>query len=35
MTETQGWWIVVELGVIALVFLITLLAGGGLPWRRQ
>jgi hypothetical protein len=25
MTETQGWWLVVEVGVIALIALITFL----------
>lgn len=36
MTETQGWWLVVEVGIIALVYLIMLLSGGGpgWPWRR-
>jgi hypothetical protein len=27
MTETQGWWLVVEIGVIALVMLIGMLTG--------
>jgi hypothetical protein len=27
MTEAQAWWVVVELAVIALVMLVTLLAG--------
>lgn len=27
MTETQGWWLVVEVGVIALITLISFLVG--------
>lgn len=29
MTETQAWIIIVELGIIALVYLLNLFAGGG------
>lgn len=31
MTETQGWFIVVEVGVIALIYLLTYLAGRNRP----
>jgi hypothetical protein len=31
MTEAQGWFVVVEVGIIALVYLVTLLAGHGRP----
>jgi len=27
MTNTQGWWLIVEVGVIAAVALVTFLAG--------
>ena len=27
MTEAQGWWLVIEVGILALVALVTLLAG--------
>lgn len=27
MTEAQAWWIIAELGIVALVFLIRLLVG--------
>lgn len=31
MTETQGWFIVVELGIVALIFLLTFLMGQRRP----
>jgi len=27
MTETQSWWIIVEVGILALLALVTFLAG--------
>jgi hypothetical protein len=27
MTEAQGWWIVVEVGIIALVYVLTFVMG--------
>ena len=27
LTETQGWWLVVELGILALVALLTFIMG--------
>lgn len=31
MTETQGWFLVVEVGVIALIYLLTFLMGRPRP----
>jgi len=27
MTEAQGWWLIVEVGIIALVYVLTFLMG--------